>query len=292
MQRITYVNTYGERLVFCGEPPLLLRSVSGLSRPDVTVVKTQGAYQSGERFSRLQLPARVVQISFDMPPLETREAMYRERMRIERVLSAGRCARGGAIGLMIYENDAGAWMASAVPDGAVSYGKRFQNGFLNSRLTLFCPDAYLQDRNEQNAQMRMGQNGLRLPAALPARLGARRFRVALTNEGTADAPVTMVLHGTGETPTVVNHTTGARIVVSRTVSAGEQLVIRTDPRDLSCQIIRTDGDTEDAFGYLDPSAAVSAFLLAPGVNDVEYVPSVVSLESRMEIRWRSCYEGV
>ena len=291
MQRITYVNTYGERLVFGGEPPLLLRSVSGLSRPDAAVVRTQGAYQDGERFSRLQLPARTVQVSFDMPPLASREAMYRERMRIERVLSAGRCAQGGAIGLMIYENDAGAWMAGAVPDGAVSYGKRFRNGFVNNRLTLYCPDAYLQDRIEQSAQMRMGQSGLVLPAALPVRLGARRFRLALTNEGTADAPVTMVLHGTGETPTVVNHTTGARIVVSRTVSEGEQLVICTDPRNLSCRILRADAE-EDAFGYLDPSAAVSAFLLAPGVNDVEYVPSAVSLGSRMEIRWRSCYEGV
>lgn len=291
MQRITYVNTYGERLVFGGEPPLLLRSVSGLSRPNTTVVRTQGAYQDGERFSRLQLPARTVQVSFDMPPLASREAMYRERMRIERVLSAGRCAQGGAIGLMIYENDAGAWIAGAVPDGAVSYGKRFRNGFVNNRLTLYCPDAYLQDRIEQSAQMRMGQSGLVLPAALPVRLGARRFRLALTNEGTADAPVTMVLHGTGETPTVVNHTTGARIVVSRTVSEGEQLVICTDPRNLSCRILRADAE-EDAFGYLDPSAAVSAFLLAPGVNDVEYVPSAVSLGSRMEIRWRSCYEGV
>ena len=292
MQRITYVNTYGERLVFGGEPPLLLRSVSGLTRPDATVVRTQGAYQDGERFSRLQLPARAVQVSFDMPPLASREAMYRERMRIERVLSAGRCARGGEIGLMIYENDAGAWIAGAVPDGAVSYGKRFRNGLVNNRLTLYCPDAYLQDRSEQSAQMRMGQSGLELPAVLPVRLGARRFRVALTNEGTADAPVTMVLHGTGETPTVVNHTTGARIVVSRTVSEGEQLIIRTDPRDLSGRILRTDGEEEDAFGYLDPSTAVSAFLLAPGVNDVEYVPSVASLGSRMEIRWRSCYEGV
>ena len=76
------------------------------------------------------------------------------------------------------------------------------------------------------------------------------------------------------------------------MSEGEQLVICTDPRNLSCRILRADAEEEDAFGYLDPSAAVSAFLLAPGVNDVEYVPSVVSLGSRMEIRWRSCYEGV
>ena len=58
MQKITYINAYGERLVFGGEPPVLLRSVTGLGRTDAAIVKAQGAYQAGEFFSRLQLPAR------------------------------------------------------------------------------------------------------------------------------------------------------------------------------------------------------------------------------------------
>ena len=56
--------------------------------------------------------------------------------------------------------------------------------------------------------------------------------------------------------------------------------------------MRADGETQDAFGYLDASVAVSAFLLSPGVNEVEYVPSVASGGSRMEISWHSRYEGV
>lgn len=292
MQQVTYVNAYGERLVFGGEPPLLLRSVSGFSGPDCQVVRTQGAYQAGELFSRFQLPARRVQIHFDMPPLETREAMYRERMRIERTLSAGRCARDGEIGVLIYENDAGAWVTDAVPDGAVSYGKRFRNGMADSQVSFLCPDAYLRDRSEQTAQMRMGQGGVVLPTALPLRLGSRRFRASLTNTGTADAPVVITIHGTGETPKVVNHTTGAELVVSRTVATGERLVIHTDPRALSCELVHADGSREDAFGYLDASVAVSAFVLVPGSNDVEYVPSVVSNDSRLEISWHSCFEGV
>ena len=49
---------------------------------------------------------------------------------------------------------------------------------------------------------------------------------------------------------------------------------------------------EDAFGYLDPSIAVSAFVLAPGDNEVEYVPSVTSRQSRVEIAWHAYFEGV
>ena len=292
MQRITYVNAYGEQLVFGAEPPLLLRTVSGLSRPDASVIKAQAAYQSGEQFVRIQVPGRVVQIGFDLPPCASRAEMYRERMRIERVLASSRCVRDGETGTLIYENDAGAWMTGAVPDGACAYGKRFLNGMAGNTLTLYCPDACLQDRNEQTAQMRMGTSGTTLPTKLPLRLGARKFRSSLVNEGTAPSPVTLTLYGTGETPTVINRTTGAKIVVSRPVASGERLEIRTDPRALACRLVHADGTSEDAFGYLDASIALSAFLLSPGLNDVEYVPSVTSSESRLEVSWRSYYEGV
>ena len=61
---------------------------------------------------------------------------------------------------------------------------------------------------------------------------------------------------------------------------------------LSCVLQRESGAQEDAFGYLDPSVAVSAFVLAPGENDVEYAPGEVSAGSRVHLAWRSCYEGV
>ena len=56
--------------------------------------------------------------------------------------------------------------------------------------------------------------------------------------------------------------------------------------------IGKDGKEEDAFGYLNPSLAISAFVLIPGTNLVEYRPNVPSLDSRVEIAWQSCYEGV
>ena len=292
MQKITYINAYGERLVFGGEPPVLLRSVTGLGRTDAAIVKAQGAYQAGEFFSRLQLPARYVQVQFDMPPQESREAMYRERMRMERILSAGRSVRNGELGTLIYENDAGAWVTRAAMDGTIAYGKRFLNGITTSKLTFYCPDAYLKEREGRSAQLRMGDGGFSLPMRFPVRLGSRRFKGTLTNDGTADAPIEITIYGTGETPAIVNHTTGARIVVSRVVANGERLVINTDPQKLTCVLHKADGSTEDAFGYLDPSIAVSAFVLAPGDNEVEYVPSVTSRQSRVEITWHSYFEGV
>ena len=98
----------------------------------------------------------------------------------------------------------------------------------------------------------------------------------------------------GGRPVIIPNEKGGRTTPSVVAFAadGERLVICTDPRALSCTLVRADGETQDAFGYLDASVAVSAFLLSPGVNEVEYVPSVASGGSRMEISWHSRYEGV
>lgn len=292
MQTITYVNAYGERIVFSGEPPILLRSVSGLSRPESEVVSTQAAYQPGAMISHIQLPMRRVQVRFDMLPQASREAFYAQRMHIERVLSGNRAMRNGLMGTLVYENDAGRWQLDAVPESSVAYGKRIGNAAADNCVSFVCPNPYLLSGETDSAQMRMGSGDLVLPTALPLRLGSRRFRAALVNRGTADAPVMMTINGTGETPTIINHTTGAAIAVGRQIATGEKLVIHTDPAALSCMLIRTDGTQEDAFGYLDPSAAVSAFVLIPGSNEVEYIPSAASTGSFVEIEWKSCYEGV
>lgn len=292
MQKVTYVNAYGESVVFGREPPVLLRSVSGFSRPDASIVSTQSAYQAGASLQRIQLPTRSVQVQFEIMPQESREALYQERMRIERALASGRAVKNGRTGMLIYENDAGKWQIDAVPDGTIAYGKRICNAIAENKVSFTCPDPYLLSGEEQSVQMRMGSGGFALPAKLPIKLGSRKFRATISNDGTADAPLTITIYGTGETPTLINHTTGAKLIVSKTIATGEQLVIRTNPATLACELHRSDGTTEDAFGYLDPTVAVSAFLLAPGANDVEYVPSVASTGSRVKIEWRSRYEGV
>lgn len=292
MQKVTYVNAYGESVVFGREPPVVLNSVSGFSRPDGQIVRTQGAYQAGESVQRVQLPSRSVQVKFEIPPCADRASLYRERMRLERVLAAGRSMKDGQTGALIYENDVGRFVTGAVPDGTVAYGKRLGHALAGNAVSFLCPDAYLRDEAERTAQMAMGMDSFTLPAKLPVRLGSRRFEAEAVNEGTADAALEITLYGTGETPKVVNHTTGAQIVVSRVIATGERLLLNTDPGALSCVLERADGTREDAFGYLDPATAVSAFVLAPGTNRVEYVPSVVSTGSRLELRWHSTYEGV
>ena len=292
MQKITYINLYGESVVFGQETPMILASVSGLSRPSGKLITSQGAYQSGQTIYRAQLAARKVAVTFNVFGAGTREALYKQRERLEHVLSYSRCVRDGKCGQLLYENDSGAWVINAVPDGSITYGKRFLNSFPNCKVSFTASGAHLRSQLPKSAVMRMGNGGFRLPTTLPIKLGTRLFRSSLVNAGTVDAPVEITIYGTGETPRIVNHTTGAEIIINHVIETGSRIVINTDPDDLSCVLIDGSGKETDAFGYLDASIAVSAFLLVPGTNDVEYIPSVPSTGSRVELKWRTLYEGV
>lgn len=292
MQKLTYINLYGEALVFGRESPVILSNVTGLSRSSGKLITSQGAYQNGQTIHRAQLAAKKIVVTFNVYGCADRTAMYQQREKIERVLAYNRCVKDGKCGTLIYENDAGAWMMDAVPSTSVTYGKRFLNCMPNCKVTFTGAGAYLRSQRAKGAVMRMGAGGFSLPTALPIALGTRLFTSELRNEGTADSPVEITIYGTGEAPTIVNHTTGAQIIVNRAIEEGGRLVINTDPDALSCVLIHADETQEDAFGYLDAQTAISAFLLQPGTNNVEYMPSVPSTGSRVEIAWRAMYEGV
>lgn len=292
MQKITYINLYHETIVFGWEEPLILAGVTGLSRSNGKLITSQGAYQNGQTIHRAQLEARKVQVTFNVYGCASREAMYRQRQRIEHILAYNRCVRDGRCGQLIYENDAGAWIVNAVPSTSIVYGKRFLNYLPNCRLTFETTSAYLKTRQASSAVLQIGSGGFSLPTRLPIRMGMRRFEGELRNEGAADAPVQITIDGTGETPKLVNHTTGAQIIVRQVIANGEKLVIDTEPDALSCVLIGADGETTDAFGYLDADTALSEFVLQPGTNRVEYIPSVASVGSKVTLQWHSMYEGV
>lgn len=292
MQKVTYINLYGEAVSFSGGPPLLLESVSGLSRPGGKLVTAQGAYQAGQTIYRAQLEARKIPVTFSIFGCDTREKLYEQREKLETALSYGRCVRDGKCGQLIYENDRGVWLCDAVPEGEITYGKRFLNTFPGCKVSFTAAGAYLKTQKTQGAVLRMGSGGFTLPAKLPVKLGTRLFAMELKNAGAVDAPLEITIYGTGETPRIINHTTGAEIAVGKVIETGSRLVIDTDGDDLSCVLIGADGSETDAFGYLDASIAVSSFTLAPGINSVEYVPNVPSGGSRVELSWRTLYEGV
>ena len=102
----------------------------------------------------------------------------------------------------------------------------------------------------------------------------------------------VTVEGNGETPALVNRSTGAALRLTAPLPVGERLTISTDPAALAVTLTHADGSEENAFGYLDPLSSVAAFGLRPGENDVEYVPVGDRSRSVIRVRWYDTFEGV
>ena len=133
---------------------------------------------------------------------------------------------------------------------------------------------------------------LSLPFSFPIRLGNRGFYGVAFNGGQVAAPALIEIAGSGETPTLVNHTTGASLTVARAVAEGDLLAIDTDPEALSVTIHTAQGEQIPAHGYLTLDSSLTDFTLRPGVNELEYKPSTPSVDSLVRIRWTPRMEGV
>lgn len=295
MQKIRYVNLRGETVEFGAGKPLLLAHVDGLGATEARISALTGAYQSGERMTRIQRGARVVDVQFALwPETDTREAMYKARTDVASRLTAGRCMdAAGNCGRLYYDNDAGSWWTYAVPEGeGATYGTRFVNRLPGGRISFRSGSAYWRSVQTYKTVLEIAQGGFVLPFSFPIRFGSAQFRKTAVNEGGADAPVQIVIYGTGETPILKNRTTGATITIGKAIASGERLEINTDPEQLSCVHVHTDGTREDAWGYVSADSAVAEFVLRPGDNDIEYVPVQAANKSRVEISWHALYEGV
>jgi len=290
MQKLTYINLNGDSAVFGGEPPYILEHVKGLGKPAVKIAATRGAYQNGDTARSALLEPRFVDLTFHIQG-ESRADLYQKREALMGLLAFGRAFDGERQGRLLYQNDYGTWWIHAIPDGP-DPEKRLQNWLLSSKLSFRCSDPYWNAMNARTLALFMSDLSFRLPFRFPIRFGSRRFSGSAVNDGQTDAPVRITIYGSGETPSIVNHSTGARLTVSRAIAAGETLRVNTDPEALSVIVRRADGNEEPAHGYLSLDTPLIGFTLRRGANDIEYLPSEPSKLSRVELSWNTRLEGV
>ncbi len=290
MQKLTYINLHGDTLVFTSAPPYILEHVSGLGRPPIKVLTSRGVWQQGDTPERISLDARIVDLQFHIQGA-SRADLYAQREALMTALASPRVFDGEKQGRLIYENDHGSWWCYAIPE-ETNPEKRLQNWFLSAKLPFRCASPYWMTEDTHHATLQMGNGGLRLPFSFPIKLGTSSFSGTVINQGQVDAPLIIDIYGSGETPGIVNHTTGAQLTVSKPVALGETLRMNTDPNVLSVTLIAADGSQTPAHGYLSLDSALRAFVLRPGENQLEYLPSAPSTASRVQLAWQTRLEAV
>jgi hypothetical protein len=290
MQKLTYINLHGDAVTFGGAPPYILEHVKGLGKPAVKIASTRGVYQHGDTPRGALLEPRFVDFTFHIEG-GSRADLYARREALMGLLALGRALDGERQGRLIYENDHGRWWIYATPDGP-DPETRMQNWLLSSKLSFRCADPYWRWEAVSTLELFMSESSFRLPFRFPIRLGNRQFSGQAINAGHADAPVRITIRGSGEKPTLANHTTGAQITIARAVATDETLYIDTDPETLSVVVRDADGTETSAHGYLSLDTPLIGFALRRGINQIEYLPSQPSQLSRVQLSWDTRLEGV
>ena len=289
MQKLIYENIRGEQAVFL-HAPYVLCSLRGMGLSDVKVSASSGAYQQGESLFGLRREKRTVQVTLHVMAA-SRQEMYQLRSRLCGILSPGLAFDGQRRARLIYQNDYGTWWTWAVPEGGLNWGKRVMDVQPSVTVDFVCESPYWY--GQTSAALLTGTSGgLILPMTFPFTLGKRSTEVSLMNLGQTDAPVTIRMTGTGETPTLTNLRSGAALKLVQPLPVGDVLTLCTEPGSLRAEIIRGDGRVENGFGLLDPSSSLLAFTLLPGVNQLQYCSAEETARTVVRVEWNDCYEGV
>ena len=299
MQRVVYENILSESVAFENKDPYVFRSVSGTGSTDIIVSSINGASQDGETTYGLRKERREVDVIFhiegkDENGHESREAMYTKRRELCGVLAQRKAFNQDTKqrARLFYENDSGRWWTWAVPETGPAFERRIRNFNFDIPLTFRCESPWWYSLTPERTVLAMSGEGFTLPFEFPIVFGSRDFAKTVSNIGHAPAPVEITVEGQGETPSLINHSTGARIRLIAPLPAGYTLYINTDPSRLAVAMTTPEGVTSNAWGLLDPSGPLTAFTLRPGLNDIEYEPGGAAALSRITIQWYALYEGV
>lgn len=289
MQKLIYENIRGEQAVFL-HAPYVLCSLRGMGLSDVNIAASSGAYQQGESLLSLRREKRTVQVTLHLMAAN-RQEMYQLRSKLCGILSPGLAFDGQRRGRLIYQNDYGTWWTWAVPEGGLNWGKRVMDVQPSVTVDFVCESPYWF--GQTSAAMLIGTSGgFILPTVLPFTLGKLSTEVSLTNQGQTDAPVTIRMTGSGETPTLTNLRSGAALRLVQPLPVGDVLTLCTEPGSLMAQVTHPDGSVENGFGLLDPTASLLAFTLLPGVNPLSYSSEEQTARTMVRVEWNDCYEGV
>ena len=290
IQKLIYENLHGETAVFFHAPWVLCR-VKGVGMSDVKVVAAEGAYQQGESITGLRRESRTVKVTLHLLA-PSRQEMYRLRSELLGVLSPDKAFDGTNRARLLYENDFGRRWTWAVPESGLDWGERKQNAQPSLSLNFRCESPYWYGMTRQEAVFKARKAGFTLPMKTPLSLGSKVFVCRVSNGGNAGASAEIQISGAGESPALLNESTGKILQLVQPLPPGDTLRVDTDPARLQARILHADGSEENGFGLLSPESAVAGFGLQAGENRLRYIPDGDGSRSVIRVRWYDCWEGV
>ncbi|MET3504935.1 phage tail family protein [Halalkalibacter oceani] len=281
---ITWSNKRGDLLL--DDPSSIYRVVriTGLSSPDADLQMQSAPYQDGATFIGANFETRDVSLLFSFDGISPQHVQECRR-QISRVFNP----KDGMGELTLVDQNK---TILAVPRKVI-YNDDSHNLWPNRQRVLVefeCPNPFLLDNYISGEQMAYLMGGLKFPLVLPTQFAHRGYQRTFTNVGDVPTPVEIEFKGPAQNPTIYNRTTGEYITVNRELGADDILLINTAFGQKRVEIQRANGESENAFNYID--LASSFFQLELGDNLIEYSSNNDSTLTRVRVIYRNRYVGI
>lgn len=289
MQRIVYVPPGGNLelpstcVEFSLSPPYIVGTVKGTGGPEVSPVTSSVPGVDGVFVHALRMESREITCFIHIEG-KSRKDMYQKRFELIKKLTPT-----VEPGMLYYTNDYTVKRILAYPISSPEFTDRLQN-YNRAELKFLCPSPYWEDTAVQEAYMAYLDGGFEFPFEFDVEFAALQNQTEINNTSSVPVPVEITIWGPADNPAIINKTTGEKIRIRQSLLDGETLTINTKPGSKSIKLTRLNGESEDAFQYLDLSSVL--FQLQPGINELRYESDNESEYTQITIRYRELYAGV
>ncbi|KGE16231.1 phage tail family protein [Paenibacillus wynnii] len=261
MQKLSYTNDRGGKVVFENLRPFILSHIDGIGSVDTDVRKTTGPFQDGSTVYRVAIKDRLLSIQGAILA-NSRDELYALRRQLSQILNPK------IMGQLVYQNDDRAYTIGGIAESGPIWGERYANNQLFTA-SFLCPDPYLLDEFDSSDLIATWIGGLSFPVRFPNQFATRGAKsVNVINEGDVDTPVRIEIYGPATNPCITNHSIDRYIKVNRVLLSGDKLTITTHFGNKRVEIQAPNGSKVNVLHWIDPNS--SLWSLQPGDNIVKY----------------------
>ena len=293
MEKLVFTNSKGQSVELGNNPPFILTKIEGTGAVDVNIQSQKSAYQDGSTYLDNTLEPRPISIEV-MLLADTIGEMIESRHRLLKAfnpkLGPGKLVY--QLGNIKREIEAISELAPVFSD-AGDFKDTMQPGLIQ----LYCPNPFWRDLIETKEDISTEVGNFSFPWGIPpegTELSIRTisFITNIYNPGDVETPVKIFLRarGTVENPIIENLNTGEYIKVKRTLSDGDVLEINTEFGNKRVEIIRSNGDRENVFHYIDYKSTF--FSVEAGDTTIKYDAEIGENNLDVSIYYTPKYLGV
>lgn len=293
MERLIYTNTKGEQVEFSVHTDYIMRNIDGTGGVDLAIKSNKSYKQDGESYEGNTLEPRFINVELSVVA-DGREDMAQKRQRLTRTLNPKL-----DLGTIEYEYGGVRKRVQGIPEKSPNFvpGNRGKDYIQETLITFYCPNPYWQELETERVDVSTLVGGWSFPWEIPAEGYEMSIRTIsyitnVYNGGSAKTPILVSLKATGNVtdPIITNNDTGEYIRVNRVLADGDELLIDTKFGNKRVEIIRSNGERENAFHYIDYKS--DFFSVASGDNEIEYGAEIGEANLDVYIYYTPRYVGI